>query len=273
MTLIIISISLAVLVAFFTCFSSWKYPGEERHKRNNRIAIVLLISAILTQGLTFYSGYTTNQEKKISDSLNVTKERENKILSDSLRVSQSKIIALQEDLLDTTKRILLTSLNSNILQKKINDIQTEFYKKYTGNNVRPHVSPMGYQPNFIGFVVTNDSRYAISDVHISMVDNFEVRRDFGALDINKIDPYAYGRDYNIGVADPGSAAIFYTRQIPQNWDFLFYHFYVYYRTGSYTWYVRYERNKKGEFRLTDSHYSDLRTGKEIRFPSPKPRKS
>jgi hypothetical protein len=247
---LIISIALTVLVAAITCYNSWKHPNEEKYKKKNRIAIALLISAIITQCLTFYNGYTT---------------------SDSLRISQNKIISLQNNLLDTTNRILFTSLNINKLQKEINDLQSEFYKHYVGNNAKPHVLPMGYQKNSIAFHVVNNGKYPISDVHVSMVDNFEVRRDLGTLVIEKVAPYTlnYGRDYNLGVVNPGSAAIFYSRQIPADWDMLYFHLYVYYRTGSYKFYVRYERNKNGEFRITDSHYEDLRTGKEFKFPSPK----
>jgi hypothetical protein len=255
MILLIITILLAISVAAITCYNSWKNSSEEQFKKKNRIAVAFLIFAILTQGATFYNGYTAIQDKEISESVKVVKERENKVLSDSLRISQNKIISLQNDLLDTTNRILLTSLNSNQLQKKINGLQSELYNQVTGGDNRPVIGInicediRNDKNQIVRFTVFNQGKYPVKNLEFKIDDdnraakkvNFQKRTPTGVSEDVELDGSETKIEIFKGDIPPATYKDLYETKFISDLKYVVYFFEVQWQNGFYNGKIAFEK--------------------------------
>lgn len=251
------------MIAVFTCINSWKHASEERHKKSNNAAIAILVFTTLLQVGSFYSGFTAINEKNISDNLTIVKEKENKALGDSLKIFQSKIISLQNNLLDTTNKILFASLNlnqqqkklnqqqqkSNQLQQKLNQLQYEVYSQVIGSDKGPtlDVSICKKTPNDIGLDLFNHVKYPTFDIRVN-VTVLSYLRDFQPMNYDgRINAKSEPTEFiNLGTLLPGQAYLgFMTTRLDSNIKSLTWGINLSWRNGSSHFVIIFERNNNG----------------------------
>lgn len=114
-------ILITILGGILGLVKSWKKKGQdEKYKRENTIAIIGFILLLVGVSQSYCSSRAALKAKTISDSLMELKEKENKIVSDSLKWATNTIITLQKEQIDTSKTILANSNSLILAQKEIN---------------------------------------------------------------------------------------------------------------------------------------------------------
>lgn len=264
------AVGVAILVALLTTIKDWK---NDSAKTKLALTILFIIVCAGSIGTCHFSKIANTEKVKKDSLLNVIHSIQ-KVQLDSTKLSLKKsyqLIDSSSKLLDAQTKLLKAQQELNTAYFTISKLQNSLYNEVTGGNAMPHVIPNGYQENFITFTLLNSGLYSVNDVVISFTDNFDLKRDFGEnyldiigkLGIEGIQKYA--RSFQTWSISPNSAIPFYSKQIPSSWANLYFHVNVFWKHGAYTWNVTYRRNEKKEFRLTDSHYYDMKTGKEIYF--------
>lgn len=140
MLVLTIGIAITILGAIISCIDKWKSPLEEKYKKNNRIALALLISVFLAQSLTFYTGRSAIQDKILSDRLAMEKDRDNKIASDSIKALNRQLQELVLQNLDTTKSILKYSQELNTAYQTIAKLQGKLNSYFIGDDIIPWIT-------------------------------------------------------------------------------------------------------------------------------------
>lgn len=268
MALLIAGLMLTLFSIILSLVEKWKNSNVQGYRRQNILSVIGFLIGFLGLCMTFYSGRISISEKVKSDSLNEVKERENKQITEKLLKSQDTVIALQNELRDTTGEILNTSLRVVRAQKELIGLQMETNKQLTGDNAIPEVTYTNLGNNMVSFAICNNTNYSIPDVLVSMTDGFEIMKDHGTTNWDNIPNFLnYNKSYNIGTLYQKGCTSFYTQEIPSSWTELKFILYVYYRSGSgYLWHVRYARNEIKEFRITSSSYGYLHSNKKVVFP-------
>jgi len=201
--------------------------------------IVLLIGAIIAFGVNYQGNVDkefAEKQKEIADqkidSINkviISKQDELRILNDTVQYLQFKIIDLQLDQRDSTKRlianqyllsrqqaasfyasqsILEKSIDQLALQQQINDKQLEVMKEITGDGNIPKLFINGYKVTpedttfFIYANLMNESKYPITDARVSVTEWFQKEpyrdatlRQFD-VSVGDINPYGDKQIFN-----------------------------------------------------------------------------
>ncbi len=268
MILLIFGLALTLLSLIVSLIDKWKAKNIVEHKKKNFLTSLGFLIGIIGMSMSFYSGKQSLEDKAKSDSVNVLKDKENKVISQKLISSENKIIALQNKEIDTTGQILSKSIQLEQVQKKLIELQLETNKQLTGNNLIPEVTYINHGNNVVSFTICDNGNYSIPDVSISFVDSYEIEKKYGTINLENVpDILNFGKYYNMGSLNQKTCTTFYTVNIPNEWKEISYLIYVYYLSGGgYLWHVKYSRNQKNELKIVNSEYAYLHSNKKVIFP-------
>lgn len=110
MIILILTFLLVVGSAFMSFRDQRKSKFEVGFKKNNRKALRMFFFSLIGGVLGLYSGKDSLDKAKKSDKIAKLKEKENNEISNKLIESQGRIIELQEQISDTTKKVLINTV-------------------------------------------------------------------------------------------------------------------------------------------------------------------
>ncbi|MDB5030355.1 hypothetical protein [Mucilaginibacter sp.] len=189
MTYLIIGFLLSV-GAGIVAFIDKKEANKENQKSNkfNTLAFAVLIIGAFT---SLWSGYNSQKSgdkaQHRADSVSrviINKQKVIDSINRLLYAKQDDIIKLQKNQIDTSSRILSTSLKTNLLQQQIGQLQSELKSEITGGKSKPilllTVSRIVIDNNtqkkyfVLFFDILNNSDYALQNVKAIIYDTYGI---------------------------------------------------------------------------------------------------
>jgi hypothetical protein len=136
---LLVSFILTIIGGIFVFSEKLKENKKNNSPNNFNVAshIILLLGAITTLYFGYASKIAEQKATDKADSLIMVSERKHDTiitLNKLLDIKTDTISSLQHIQLDSIKHLLFFSLNSNLLQKQLNDAQSELYNQVTGGD-------------------------------------------------------------------------------------------------------------------------------------------